>query len=119
MNARQELAGLLDQWLQLTQAEGAAIQAADWAKVREIQTTKARLQPAIAETKNKFSGAIPFPAQVGRLLSMETRNSELLAEQVRRVSAEKASLDQAQKNLRRIQRSYVPGTKAAAWNCYS
>jgi hypothetical protein len=119
MNARQELAGLLEQWLQLTQAEGAAIQAADWTKVREVQATKARLQPAITETKNKFPGTIPFPAQVGRLLSLETRNSELLAAQVRRVSAEKTSIDQAQKNLRRIQRSYVPRARAAAWNCYS
>jgi hypothetical protein len=119
MSARQELAGLLEQWLQLTQAEGAAIQAANWVQVREIQSTKARLQPVITDQKAQLSGANPFAAQVGRLLSLEARNSELLAAQLRRVSAEKSSLDQSHQNLRRIHRSYVPQSGAAGWNCYS
>lgn len=120
MSARQELAGLLEQWHQLSQDEGAAIEAANWAKVAEIQAAKARLQPAITRQKTLFTGANnPFTMQLGRLLSLEARNSELLATQLRRAVTEKAGLDQAQQNLRRLRHSYVQRTGMPALSCYS
>lgn len=105
--------------MQLSQDEGAAIEAANWAKVAEIQAAKARLQPLITQQKSQFTGANPFTAQVGRLLSLEARNTELLATQIRRAVTEKASLDQSQQNLRRLRHSYVQRHGAPALSCYS
>ena len=49
MSARKELAGILEQWLQLTRVEGAAIQAALWPAVRRIQARKAALRKSLIE----------------------------------------------------------------------
>ncbi len=127
MSARQDISKLLDQWLQLTQAEGGAIQAASWTKVKKIQADKARVQKSLAEAQGEWArqnpgappAANPFRADLARLISMETRNAELLAAQIRRAEAERISLDHAYRNLRRIQKSYIRKPQPVAWQCYS
>jgi hypothetical protein len=119
MSARQELAVLLEKWFQLSQAEGAAIQAAAWDQVKNIQADKARLRHSLTEQQQRLPDPNPFPEQIARLISLETRNSELLAAQLRRAHAEKKSLGQAGKNLRRIQSSYARRQSGTRWNCYS
>jgi hypothetical protein len=125
MSARQDLAVLLEQWFQFTQAEGAAIESAAWAEVREIQARKAALQKALAEVELRLgrenSGAArnTFRATVGRLISLEARNAELLAAQLRRARAQQESLNEAERNLHKIQRSYVRRSVPTAWQSYS
>jgi len=130
MSARSDLAKLLAQWLELTRAEGGAIQAAAWARVSEIQSHKAALQKSFDETREKWAGeysgrvpaaakADPFRAELGRLLSLEERNRALLAAQLQRVQTEQGSLDQAYQNLRKIQRSYTRKPYPTAWQCFS
>ena len=125
MSARQDMAVLLEQWLEFTQAEGIAIESAAWSQVREIQARKAALQKSLAEVERSWrrenSGAVqkPFRAEVGRLISLETRNAELLSAQLRRAEAEQESLNDAALNLHKIQRSYVRQPLPTAWQSYS
>jgi len=127
MSARKDISKLLEQWLQLTQAEGGAIQAASWAKVKKIQADKSRLQKNLAEAQGDWARenpdanpqTNPFRAELARLISLEARNAELLAAQLRRAEADRVSLDHAYRNLRRIQRSYIRKQPPVAWQCYS
>ena len=125
MSARQDMAVLLEQWLQFTEAEGVAIESAAWSRVREIQSRKAALKKSLAEVELRWlrenSSAVPKPfrAEVGRLISLETRNADLLAAQLRRAQAEQESLNDATRNLHKIQRSYVRRQLPAAWQSYS
>jgi len=129
MNARQEMAKLIEDWRQLTHAEGAAIQSAAWTSVKEIQARKTDLQESLAAAELKWaaenpgtpdtSTAKPFGAEVARLISLEARNAELLGAQMQRARAQQETLDQAWRNLRKIQRSYVRKPAPTAWQCYS
>jgi hypothetical protein len=129
MSARQEMARLLDQWLQLTQAEAGAIQSASWAALRNIQSAKSLLQKDVARAGEKWQvenpgkplpcgNQHPFRAELSRLLSMATRNGELLVAQLRRARARQESLDNAARNLRKIQRAYS-SRSAAGLDHYS
>jgi hypothetical protein len=130
MSARKELAGILEQWLQLTQAEGAAIQAALWPAVRRIQARKAALREPFTEAARKCAqedaaagpgnpAPRPFRAEVGRIISLLSRNGAALAAQLNRARARQESLNQAARNLRRIQHSYVRPQPPTAWHSYS
>ncbi|HZM03029.1 MAG TPA: hypothetical protein VFC44_08385 [Candidatus Saccharimonadales bacterium] len=130
MNARQDIARLLEQWLQLTQEEGAAIKAALWPAVKRIQAQKAALQTPLTEAAQRWAeedssnGGLnaalqPFRAEVGRILSLLTRNGEALAAQLRRAQAEQELLDQATRNLSKIEGSYVRHLSPTAWHSYS
>lgn len=118
MSARQEMATLLEQWLQLTQAEAGAIESATWPSLREFQAAKACLQRRLTQAREKWEaenpgkvlarpGKHPFHTEIGRLLSLETRNGELLAAELRRVHAQRESLNEAVRNLRNVHQSYV------------
>src|SRR5262245_12596985 len=89
MNAAQTVENLLDQWFELTQAEGAAIQTADWDRVRQTQTGKAQLRHSLSEQRARLGDVRPFASRIARLISLETRNEELVAAQMRRWHAEK------------------------------
>ena len=127
MSARQDINQLLGHWRKLTDAEAGAIQAAAWAALRDIQSSKNALQATISAALEKWSaengvpasaGNHPFRAEVSRLLSLETRNAELLAAQIRRAKAEKQTMADTVRNLRRLRLSY--GEKPAkAWESYS
>jgi hypothetical protein len=129
MSARQAIADLLEKWLQLTQAEAAAIQSETWPSLREIQAAKACLQKRLTQAREKWEaenpgkvlagpGKHPFCAELGRLLSLETRNGELLASKLRRAHAERESLNEAARNLRNVRQSYALKPEGV-WNCYS
>jgi hypothetical protein len=129
MSAQQEIANLLEQWLQLTQAETCAIQAESWPSLKEIQTSKSRLQGRLTQAKEQWEaenpgkvltgpGNHPFYTDIGRLLSMETRNGELLAIKLRRAHVQRESLNEAARNLRNVQQTYASKSEGA-WNRYS
>jgi hypothetical protein len=117
MSARQDIERFLGQWFELTQAEAGAIRSAEWTEVREIQTAKAALQKSLSaarerlmaeETGNLFDLGPNdhLHVQVGRLVSHENRNADLVAVQVRRARAEQQKRVESLRNLRRLQRSY-------------
>jgi len=129
MAARQEMADLLDQWLQLTHAEAGAIQSATWPSLKDIQAAKVTLQKRFNQTREKWesenSGKTsqdtvnnPFRAEIGRLLSLETRNAGLLAAKLRRAHAQRESLNEAARNLRNVHQTYV-SKSAGLLNCRS
>lgn len=119
MSASPKVDSLLDQWFELTQAEGTAIQNADWEQVQQAQAGKARLHHFLSEQRARLGDIHPFASRIARLISLESRNEELLAAQMRRWHSEKEQLEQGTKNLRRIQRSYAPARSGARWNFYS
>ena len=129
MSAQQEITRILEQWHQLTQAEASAIQSAAWASLKGIQAAKTDLQNQLSRAEEKWEvenpgnafstpGKHPFRAELGRLVSMATRNGELLVAQLRRAEAKRESLNEAFRNLRNVQRSYNLRPQGA-WNCYS
>jgi hypothetical protein len=127
MSARQDVDDLLGRWRQLTEAEAGAIQSAAWPDVGSIQSAKTVLQgsldTALAQwTLENGLGSVPpdhpFREEVNRLLSLETRNAELLAAQFQRVERERISRAEALRNLHRLRRSYGP-KRRNGWESYS
>jgi hypothetical protein len=129
MTAQQEMAGLFERWLKLTQAEAGAIENAAWSGLKEIQAAKDSLQKLLSDVKQRWNSEnprrassppeeSPFYPVICRLLSMETRNAELLAGKIRQAQAEKKSLDDAARNLQNISKSYAKKTNGM-WTCYS
>jgi serine phosphatase RsbU (regulator of sigma subunit) len=129
MSARQDMAMLLGQWLEFTLAESSAIAAAAWSRVHEIQASKAELQRTMIDTQERWAkenphgenspSAYPFRAEVARLISLESRNAELVAAQQRRARARQEIMEQVQRNLRKIRGSYVNLPPTPVLQCYS
>lgn len=124
MSARTELAGILAQWRQLTHAEGNAIESSAWQELHKIQTRKAQLRQRLADAVKKCAdeqslSAFPFQRELGRIISLLTRNGERLAGQLSRARARQESLEHSRRNLQRIHRSYLPSQTRAAWHSYS
>jgi hypothetical protein len=129
MNARDQIAHFLDQWLQLTQGESRAIQMADWTELKGLQAAKAALQRPLRATLdrwkngNRIAGRPEeseafFRAAIEHLLALETGNAELLTARKQNALERKRRIEQAARNLRRIRDSY--GRKpATAWQVYS
>jgi hypothetical protein len=129
MSARDDMARLLQQWLQLTRAESEAIQAAAWPKLQELHSHKASLrQPldqALAKWKTQESSAFPaavsdhpFRAEVSRLIALESHNAQLLAARRQKAREQQLLLERAAHNLRKVRRSYAP-PPAVVWNSWS
>ena len=120
------MAGLLEQWRRLTEAEGEAIRTGAWPSVKELQGAKVGLQrdinAAMEKWKRENPGAAPwkhpFRREVDRLISLEVRNSELLAQQQQRLQLEKASSERSLLTLRKVQSSYAQKPETG-WNSYS
>jgi hypothetical protein len=130
MIAKKSLFDAYDNWEQLTKAESAAIQRGDWTRVAECQAEKKILQKRIIaltesaqaecietglDAKNFERDLRPI---INNLISMETRNAELIAIRKHDAEVQRIDLDNAANNLRRVQKSYSPAT-APVWNSYS
>jgi hypothetical protein len=114
MNPRQQIAAILKEWLEKTHAEGQAIQTGDLAGLRKIQKSKAELRDPLAAAMTQWrtespaeANAYPFRAEVNELLALETRHGQLLTARKRDVQEQKARLEQALFNLRRVRSSYA------------
>jgi hypothetical protein len=124
MSASQDIPKLLGQWLEYTDAETAAIQASAWTSLLEIQKAKSGLQKSITAAMEGQRDAVParanhpFRAEVNRLISLETRNSQLLSAKYTEALDRKKTSERTISNLRKIRRSY--GRKNdAGWNSFS
>lgn len=130
MVAKQYLIEAYQSWEQLTQTEGAAIAGDDWSRVHECQHNKQGLQKKIihlteaaqAECIEAGHDTKVFERDMRRiingLITLESRNAELLAQRHAVADVAKAELEQSANNLRRVQKSYAPPS-AALWNSYS
>jgi glycerol-3-phosphate dehydrogenase len=124
MSARQNLAGILEQWLKLTQAESAAIQSARWPVLKQIHARKTALRQSLAEAVGQCKAeyaTVPrdLLAQVRRIISLLTRNGQALAARRRQAQVCQEALDQTKRNLLRIRRSYTQPPVTARWHSYS
>jgi outer membrane PBP1 activator LpoA protein len=107
MNARQRIAGILKEWLVLTQRESHAIQVGHWSELAEIQKKKAGLQPPLTDVLEQWKVENPleasscsFSGEIDRLLALESNSSELLAVRKRDIREKILLLEQALFNLR-------------------
>lgn len=121
MSASEELAGLLRQWRLLTEQEGRAIAAAAWNQVDGCQTAKVRLQPRISELCARLEPGVHeklFRPVIEDLMQLERQNSSLLDRERAAAAEHQESLDRTRRNLRHIQKSYLPPARAH-WQSYS
>jgi len=130
VKAQREISGLLESWRELSQAEGAAIRSASWGTVKELQAAKMELRTSLnealklleRETANNPSAAREkelIRAEAKKLISLEARNQDLLAEQRRRAATAKAELEKSRVNLKKVRQSYVGSRREAALQWYS
>jgi hypothetical protein len=115
MTARQDIEKYLGQWLELTQEEAGAIQLSKWKQLREIQSAKESLKSSLSAARERMLTEIgswigtaiePLRAEVGRLASLEGRNAALLTAKMKKARVEQEKRVEAQRNLRRLRRSY-------------
>ena len=125
MESRQHIAAILKQWLEMTHAEGHAIQAGNWAALRKIQSSKAELRAPLGQAVEQWrvenpaeAAANPFREEVSQLLALETHNGNILAARKHRAHEKKRLLEQALFNLRRVRSSYTMPERAVL-NSYS
>jgi uncharacterized protein YaaN involved in tellurite resistance len=130
MTPPDQMALLLRQWLDLSRAESAAIQAAAWPKLREIQSGKAALRQPLDEAFRQWKSTNPaeaasaaalrpFRAQAARLIALEERNAQLLAVRRDQTREKILHLERAARNLRNLRHSYAPPPPPVACNSYS
>jgi len=130
MNRETELDNACREWRRLAEVEGEAICRRDWTLFFDCQNALRLLQPRLLRCRQaaphqagETGTSAPdqqknFRAAVSKLIELERRNLELLDAVRQRAAQQKQQLEQAQQNLRRIQRSYAPA-RASAWNSSS
>jgi outer membrane PBP1 activator LpoA protein len=113
MKAREQVAALLKEWLGLTHLECHSIQLGRWASVARVQKNKSALQQPLIDALARWrienpdeAGCNPFRKEIGRLLELESHNSELLAVRKREVREKMLLLEQALYDLRRIRSDF-------------
>lgn len=130
MSAEQALLDAYSEWHRLAEAEGKAILSRDWIFLLECQQALKQFQPLItrltvdARSEWKKSGADRaakekiIHATVWELIELGRRNQMLL--QVARAAAlaKREQLEQANRNLKRLQVAYV-SARPAAWTSFS
>jgi hypothetical protein len=129
MTPQDETGRLLQQWLQMTRAESRAIQAGAWSELQQIQSSKAALRQPLAEAWRGFNSALPpvphsaralpFRAEVARLIALEDHNARLLAGRREKACEQQRLMERAAQNLRNIRRTYAPPSPPVACNSYS
>jgi hypothetical protein len=121
MSAPSDMARLLQQWRQMTKSETAAIHAAAWPRLKEIQSHKALLRTPLKEalahwrqqqsSENRTGQTdLPFRAEVNRLIALEAHNAQLVAERCQKAAQHKLHLERARRNLGKVRHSYAPHT---------
>lgn len=121
MNPADELSMRYQQWRNLSENEGGAIEAGAWTSVEQFQTAKARLQPRIVELSERLDAATHerrFRKVVEELVQLERHNSALLQRQRQDAQGKQQDLDRASRHLRQLHKSYVPPAHTH-WQSYS
>jgi len=129
-SAREHLEEAYQTWRQLTEDEREAIQANNWTRVGECQSAKQHLQPEIirltdlahAECRDRHVSRAGLDYQirktVSELIVLETQNASTLGELMASTKREKDELDESNRNLQRVRKSYASPT-GSYWQSYS
>lgn len=104
----------------MSEAEGEAIRTSEWPQVRHCQNAKAQLQREIvAATEAVNTGAHSpealrnhFQPVLEHLIQLELRNNSWLGQQRETLEEERDQMNQSQRNLSQIRRSYGAGMVA-------
>lgn len=122
MNPLAELLGLYHRWQELTAAEGAAIQAEEWAAVTARQREKAALQRMVGLASTRLPGnharSPELAAAIQALIRQEEENARQLAEKLAASQGQRQDLDRSGQNLRRLRGAYA-GAHQSTWQSYS
>jgi hypothetical protein len=123
MTPETQLLELYHQWRAMTQAEAAAIQEGNWARLLEIQNQKCALQERIdaAEPERLASFSAPkmdLKETLHDLILLEQQNAAALASRQQELQFEHQQLNQSSANLRQLQRAYS-ASPGAVWQSYS
>lgn len=121
MSPELEFTALLDQWRRLTEEEGRSISSGAWTHVENFQSAKALLQPRINEVRERIDPArheSQFRPLIDELIRLERNNQSLLDDQRRVAQQQECDLNRSDRNLRQIQKSYLPPARAH-WQSYS
>ena len=130
MSASKELVDAYSSWEQWTRREGLAIQQSNWLRVSQCQKCKGELQERILRLTEAANAAGAQTALeladcerglgqiITRLILLETRNAELLADRRQAAESQQAETNNSFRNLRRVQKSYVQPS-LAMWHSYS
>ena len=130
MNAGRKLSQAYAEWRRLAEAEGAAMQADDWALVatcqkglRRLQARITRLGPAArrewaqsADDRTAREGELN--ATIHDLIRLERQNLTLVAAKKEVVRMQLDRLRQTGRTLKQIQRSYL-SNRPATWTSFS
>jgi hypothetical protein len=130
MSAEQALLNAYAEWHRLTKAEGNAIRLRNWNFLLECQEALKKLQPFIsqlnfaARSEWKNSGTDYFEKEkavhaiVSELIELGRRNQALLKVAREAALAKREQLEQAGRNLKRLQLAYV-SARSPAWTSFS
>jgi hypothetical protein len=130
MSAEQALLKAYAEWRRLAEAEGRAVRRRDWKFLLECQQALKKIQPLItlltfaARKEWKLSGADcaaneeVLRAVVQDLIELGRRNRKLLQAARESALAKRDQLDQASRNLKRLQTSYL-AQRPADWTSFS
>jgi hypothetical protein len=130
MRAEQALLEAYAEWHRLAEAEGNAIHLRDWNFLLECQEVIKKIQPLVtqltlaAREEWKKSGADCaakekiIHATVWELIELGRRNQMLLQAARAAAQAKREELEQASRNLKRLQASYV-SARPAEWTSFS
>ena len=128
--ARRLLLSYYQQWESLSEAEGQAIDAGDWAEVARVQAAKQQLQQGIVSATEVVRASAQaagvagarleneFHQLVDHLIHLESRNRDQIIAKRKRAQEAWAELQLASQNLRQIQRAYAT-PRGARWQSYS
>lgn len=121
MSPTDELAGLLDQWRDLSEQEAQSIDSGTWREVDHLQAGKACLQSRITALLSRIDASIfdaRFRVVIEELIQLEHRNLAVLRARRGIAKEEEQKLDRTKRNLRQIQKTYLPPTRLH-WQSYS
>jgi hypothetical protein len=130
MSAEQALLNAYSEWRRLAEAEGKAVRMRNWNLLLECQQAIKKIQPLItqlrfaARAEWKNSGADRAAKEenlrtiVSELIELGQRNKMLLQTARDAAQAKRQELEQAGRNLKRLQLSYV-SARPAAWTSFS
>jgi hypothetical protein len=129
MRSAAQLWDLYDEWKRLTEKEGAAILASNWAEVRRCQRAKTQLQGRIVQFTDvlKTKGESPsdqtelnshIRVRVNELIRLENENQSALSRRMAELHSQRSALDETSTRLGKLRKSYVPAPHPI-WNQYS
>lgn len=105
-----DLQQICDRWLDLTLAEGRAIEDSQWDRLSDLQREKACLKGLwlAMDVPRSHRPAVPgLGERLTELMRLERQNLSTLERRMTALRQDLDRLDESSRNLRRIQRSYA------------